>query len=213
MNGLMVLQLKAKPVLLIYKYTKGNYRNKRLTMKLYINVWKPLLISAFLFFTSCSISDYPSNITPVQPIENFKLGHLIVKAENTQRGFFSRNASEEILEHTLKTKLTNLLSNQNGNHFFHLSVVVSGYVLAKPGIPVILSPKSVLIIDVSIFDDETEQKVFSKPKRFSIFESLSSNTIIGSGLTLTAEEQLDNLTTIATHKISQWLISNKNIFE
>ena len=105
----------------------------------------------------------------------------------------------------------NSLSKQNGNQFFHISVVVSGYVLAKPGIPIILSPKSILIVDVSIFNDESEQKVFNKPKRFSIFESLSGNTILGSGLTLTAEEQLDNLTTIATYKISQWLVSNKDV--
>ena len=209
----MVLQLKVKPVLLVLNQTKGNHRNKRLYMKLFIKVWKPLLISAFLLFTGCSISDYPSDITPVQQIENFKLGHLVVKAENTQKGFFSRNASEEILESTLKKKLLNSLSKQNGSHFFHISVVVSGYVLAKPGLPIILSPKSVLILDVFIFDDESEQKVFNKPKRFSIFESLNGNTIIGSGLTLTAEEQLDNLTTIATYKISQWLVSNKDVFE
>ena len=39
---------------------------------------------------------------------------------------------------------------------------MSGYILAKPGIPIILSPKSILIVDVSIFDDESEQKVFDK---------------------------------------------------
>ena len=182
-------------------------------MKLYIEMWKLLLISTFLFFTGCSISDYPSDINPVEPIGNFKLGHLVVKADNTQKGFFSRDASEQILENTLKKKLSNSLSKQNGNHFFHISVVVSGYILAKPGIPIILSPKSILIVDVSIFDDESEQKVFDKPKRFSVFESLSSNTLIGSGLTLTAEEQLDNLTTIATYKISQWLVSNKDVFD
>ena len=182
-------------------------------MKLYIEMWKPLLISTFFFFTGCSISDYPSDISPIQPIENFRLGHLVVKAENTQKGFFSRKASEQVLEDTLKNKLLISLSKQNGNHFFHISVVVSAYVLAKPGIPIILSPKSILIVDVSIFDDDSEQKVFDKPKRFSVFESLSSNTLIGSGLTLTAEEQLDNLTTIATYKINQWLVSNKDIFE
>ena len=182
-------------------------------MKLYIKMWEPLLITTFLFFTGCSISDYPSDINPVPSIGNFKLGHVVVKAENAQKGFFSRNASEQILENTLKKKLSNSLSKQNGNQFFHISVVVSGYVLAKPGIPIILSPKSILIVDVSIFNDESEQKVFNKPKRFSIFESLSGNTILGSGLTLTAEEQLDNLTTIATYKISQWLVSNKDVFE
>ena len=71
-------------------------------MKLYIEMWKLLLISTFLFFTGCSISDYPSDINPVEPIGNFKLGHLVVKADNTQKGFFSRDASEQILENTLK---------------------------------------------------------------------------------------------------------------
>ena len=102
--------------------------------------------------------------------------------------------------------------NQNGEHFFHISVVVSGYVLAQPGIPILLSPKSVLILDVFLFDDQTQEKVFEKPTRFTIFESFSTDTLLGTGLTLTAEEQLDDLTTIAVYKISNWLAKNKEVF-
>ena len=181
-------------------------------MKLYFEMWKPLLILTFFFFTGCSISDYPSTITPAQPIGDFKLGHLVVKAETAQKGFFSRNASKTVLEETLKKKLSKSLVNQNGEHFFHISVVVSGYVLAQPGIPILLSPKSVLILDVFLFDDQTQEKVFEKPTRFTIFESFSTDTLLGTGLTLTAEEQLDDLTTIAVYKISNWLVKNKEVF-
>ena len=182
-------------------------------MKIYLNLKQYSIIIIFLFSSACSISNYPTEIPTIPNIGNFKLGHLVVKAENTQKGFFSRNVSEEILEKTLKEKLSKLLNNQNGDHFFHISAVISGYVLAKSGIPVLLSPKSVLIIDVFIFDDQTQQKVFENPRRFSIFESFSSDTIIGTGLTLTAEQQLDDLTTIAVNKIGDWLIDNKEIFE
>ena len=116
----------------------------------------------FLLCFACSISNYSKEIPTIPNIGNFKLGHLVVKAENAQKGFFSRNASKQTLEKTLKEKLSKLLSNQNGDHFFHISAIVSGYVLAQPGIPVLLSPKSVLIIDVFIFDDQTQQKVFEK---------------------------------------------------
>jgi hypothetical protein len=182
-------------------------------MKIHLNLKQYSIVIILLFCSACSISNYPTEIPTIPNIGKFKLGHLVVKAENAQKGFFSRNASEEVLEKTLKEKLTKLLSNQNGDHFFHISAIISGYVLAQPGIPVLLSPKSVLIIDVFIFDDKTQQKVFEKPRRFTIFESFSSDTIIGTGLTLTAEQQLDDLTTIAANKVGDWLIDNKEIFK
>tara|TARA_B110000483_G_C18202740_1_gene546025 strand:- start:698 stop:1249 length:552 start_codon:yes stop_codon:yes gene_type:complete len=182
-------------------------------MKIYLNLKQYSIMILFLLCSACSISNYSKEIPTIPNIGNFKLGHLVVKAENAQKGFFSRKASKQTLEKTLKEKLSKLLINQNGDHFFHISAIISGYVLAQPGIPVLLSPKSVLIIDVFIFDDQTQQKVFEKPRRFAIFESFSTDTIIGTGLTLTAEQQLDDLTTIAVNKIGNWLIDNKEIFE
>jgi len=78
-------------------------------------------------------------------------------------------------------------------------------VLAQPGVPLLVSPNSILIIRVTVWDDAAGKKLNEKPEQMTIFESLSGETAIGSGLTQSGEEQLRNLSVNAAKQIEIFL--------
>ena len=89
---------------------------------------------------------------------------------------------------------------------------VEGYVLAQPGIPVVASPKSVLVVSVTIWDDEKQAKLNEEPEVITVFERLSGETAISSGLTQTKEQQMLNLSRNASLKIHQWMLEHPEWF-
>ena len=65
--------------------------------------------------------------------------------------------------------------------------------LAKPRIPVLLSPKLALILNAIIWDDAVGLKLDAGPHPIVVIESLMAKTLIGSGLTMSRRAQLENL--------------------
>ena len=85
--------------------------------------------------------------------------------------------------------------------------------LAPPGVPVVASPKSVLIVAVTLWDDRTQTKLNEKPRIFTVFERLSGETFVGSGLTQSRDQQMKNLSQNAARLIQGWMEENKAWFE
>ncbi len=81
-----------------------------------------------------------------------------------------------------------------------------------PGIPLVLSPKSALVVTVNIWDDAAQRTVNAEGKQFTVFERLSGETVVGSGLTQSREQQMQNLSRNAARLINEWLVENKAWF-
>lgn len=143
---------------------------------------------------------------------DFYLGHAIVVAENATIGPASRRASNEEWEEALTTEMRRRFSRYDGDTIYHLGVSVDGYVLAIPGIPVVAAPKSVLILGVSLWDDAAGVKINDTPHRITVLESLSGETVVSSGLTQSAEQQMQNLAQNAVLAIENWLAANPDWF-
>lgn len=76
--------------------------------------------------------------------------------------------------------------------------------LAQPGVPVVLSPKSALILQLSVWDNATQTRI-AEPEHITLLENLTAKTLIGSGLTQSAEAQIENLAQTAAKRIERWL--------
>lgn len=142
----------------------------------------------------------------------FKLGHNVVVTENATKGPFSRDATPEELQTSLMAEIDRRMGRYEGTQFYHLGVSIDGYILALPGIPVVASPKSALIISVRVWDDAAGVKLTDKPHQLTILESFSGSNIVGSGLTRTKEQQLQNLTENAALAIETYLKDNAEWF-
>lgn len=145
-------------------------------------------------------------------LQNFYLGHAIVVADTATVGPASRRAEPEEWQEVLGSELRRRFSRYDGDRLYHLGVSVDGYVLAIPGIPLVAAPRSVLILGVTLWDDAAGTKVNDTPHRITVLESLSGETVVSSGLTQSAAQQMQNLSQNAVLAIENWLASNPDWF-
>lgn len=143
---------------------------------------------------------------PAVPLGDFKLGHNIVVASKAAKGPLSRSATEDELKTAMTAALAERFDRYEGEKLYHFGASIEGYVLAAPGIPLVFSPKSILIINVTVWDDAANAKLNAEPHQITVFESLGKGPIVGSGYTQTAEEQLKNLTQNASKAIERYLV-------
>ncbi len=166
------------------------------------------LLSTLLALTACAVPQKEVTEAPVD-LGDFVLGHNIVVAPDLTKGPLSREATKEEWIASVKAAIDARLGRYDGTRLVHLGVNVSGYVLAQPGVPILLAPKSALIITVTAWDDRAGEKFHEEPKMITVLETFTGASIVGSGLTMTAEEQMANLSYNVAKAIEGWLHENR----
>ena len=163
---------------------------------------------AVVFVTLALLGACARNDVVEAPVDlgEFKLGLNIVVADNPQKVPISREASKEDLAASMKAAM------QERDKFYNFGVSIDAYALAPPGIPLVLSPKSALVVTATIWDDAAGEKLNEKGEQFTVFEGIDGNTLVGSGLTQTAQQQLDRLTFNAARRIERWLTEHPEWF-
>ncbi len=164
-------------------------------------------IAALAALVSCTAPSGPVD-DPKRELGDFVLGHNIVVAPQFQRGPLSRPADKEVFIASMKNAIDARFGRYDGDRTVHFGINISGYVLAQAGVPLVLSPKSALIITVTAWDDRAGERFNSEAREFIVLESFTG-PIIGSGMTMTAEEQMENLTYNAAKQIEEWLYDNR----
>jgi len=171
--------------------------------------WGGLLL-AMITLGACANN---AQLTEKADLGPFQLGHLVVIADDALEGPLSRNATEAELENAVITEVNRRFGRYQGGRFYNMGIAVDGFVLAQPGIPVVLSQKSAMFAKVTLWDDTLQKKLNEEPKQIVVFETLSGNAIIGSGLTLTAEEQLANISQNLVKEIEDWMANHPEWFD
>lgn len=143
---------------------------------------------------------------------DFRLSHNIVVAGNAQMGPFSRTATAEEWEESIRAAVARRFERYEGTRLYHIAVSVDGYVLAMPGVPLVASPRSALIIGVHLWDDQLGRPLNEERKQITVLESVSGETLLSSGLTQSGEQQMQNLSTNAALLIENWLAENPQWF-
>ena len=150
---------------------------------------------------------------PTVALGDFYFGHNIVVAENATRGPLSREAAPEEWEEVIRTEMDRRFRRFDGDRLYHLAIGVDGYVLAMPGVPVVAAPKSALIFGVTVWDDAAGDKINERPHRITVLETLGGDSLVGSGLTRSREEQMQDLAQNAARAVENWLRENIEWFE
>ncbi len=161
---------------------------------------------ALAFLAACSL---PADVDePSVSLGNFRLGHNIVVVDNPEVGPFSRTVTDEEWKERMTQAMSDRFGGYDGEKFYHIGVKMDLYVLALPGIPVLFTPKSVLVLTVNMWDDSTGEKVNAEEKVFTVFEGLSGETVVGSGLTRGKKKQMAVLSNNAAKMIQDWILEN-----
>ncbi|MDO9637224.1 MAG: hypothetical protein Q7J44_01625 [Pseudotabrizicola sp.] len=149
---------------------------------------------------------------PPVPLGDFALGLNIVVTDKTEKVPISRNATGEEWQSAMKKAVDARFGRYQGTKLYNIGISVDGYALAPPGIPVVAAPKSILVITANIWDDAAGQKLNADGKQITVFESLSGETVIGTGLTRNKQEQMDALSYNAVKRVEEWLLQNPEWF-
>jgi hypothetical protein len=153
---------------------------------------------------------------PPAELGNFQLGFAVVVADNMKKVPISRDATVEEWEAALTKALeARFRRYQNGTKLYNIGVAVDGYALAPPGVPIVASPKSILVVSATVFDDAAQVMLNpeGKGKQITIFERRDGeSTLLGSGLTKTKQEQIDELSYVTALRVEEWLADNPEWF-
>lgn len=149
--------------------------------------------------------------TPEDPLADlgaFRLGHNVVVASKARTGPISRAATTQEWEAVMKNAIANRFGRYQGDQLYHLGISVEGFMLAPPGLPLVYTPKSALIVNVTVWDDAANAKLNAEPEQFTVFESTTGESfIMGSGNERTKEEQMAGLSANAVREIETWMVA------
>jgi hypothetical protein len=149
---------------------------------------------------------------PAPPLGDFVLGLNIAVADNVQKVPISRDADPKDWEASVKKAVAARFGRYEGSRIYNIGISIDAYALAPPGIPLVVSPKSVLVVTANIWDDATGVKLNPEGKQMTIFEGASPDTMIGSGLTQNKQKQMETLSYNAAKSVEKWLLENPQWF-
>lgn len=160
------------------------------------------LLLGLLILASCTTEVQDQDAQ--KEMGDFRLGYAVVVGEDMVQGPLSRQGNSDQIIASVKSAIEEQLSDYKGSKYYHVAVKLEAYILAQPGVPLVFSPKSTLILQVSLWDNVTQQRM-SEPEQIRIFEPIRIRSIIGSGYTQNAEEQTNVLAQEAARMIEEWL--------
>ena len=165
--------------------------------------------------SACGVPD-PSTQALV-PMGNFALGTNAVVTVDPKKGPLSRTVDVEEFKAILEDEMERRFRRYEGERVFHMGTAIEGYVVAAPGIPLVLSPKSILIVRFTLYADELGPdgkpvKLNPETKLITVFESFGAGAVVGSGYTQSPEEQMRMLSRNAALAIQRYMLENPEWF-
>ena len=176
----------------------SNFQSARLLRSL-------TLLLGFSLLAACETNDLKK---PPVPLGDFVMGHNIAIADTAQVPGISRQATADEWEAAMKQAMVDRFGRYEGSRIYNFGINIDGYVLAPPGVPVVASPRSALIITVHVFDDATQTELNPGGKQLTMLEGISPESFVGSGWTQTKEQQLARMAYRAALSVQNYLLAN-----
>ena len=128
------------------------------------------------------------------------------------RWAISRDATKEEWQDAVQKAIAARFGRYEGDKLYNIGISIDGFALAPPGVPLVLKPKSVLVITANVWDDKSQKKLNAEGKQLTIFEHMSAETVIGSGVTQSKAKQMEILAYNAAKAVENWLLENPEWF-
>ena len=149
---------------------------------------------------------------PPVPLGEFALGLNIAVADKVEMVPISRPATVEEWEAAMIEAVDDRFGRYEGTRLYNIGISIDAYALAPPGIPVVAAPKSILVVTANIWDDAAQKKLNPEGHQITVFESLSGETVIGTGITRSKKQQMEALAFNAVKKVEDWLLEHPDWF-
>lgn len=168
-----------------------------------------VLSLSLAFLAACEGNDLKK---PPAPLGDFVMGHNITVAANVQVPGISRVVTEAEWETAMETAMDDRFGRYEGSHIYNFGISIDGYVLAPPGVPVVASPRSALILTVHVYDDAIQTELNPGGTRLTMVEGVSPESFIGSGWTQNKDQQLARMAYRGALAVQNYLLEHPEWF-
>lgn len=168
-----------------------------------------MLILGLGLLAACETNDLKK---PPVPLGDFVMGLNIAIADNAQVPGISRQVTADEWEAAMKQAMVDRFGRYEGSKIYNFGINIDGYVLAPPGVPVVASPRSALILTVHVFDDATQTELNPGGKQLTLVEGISPESFIGSGWTQSKDQQLARMAYRGALAVQNYLLENPEWF-
>ncbi|WP_371156831.1 hypothetical protein [Jannaschia sp. 2305UL9-9] len=141
---------------------------------------------------------------------DFQLGYTVLVTDNIKKIPPSRDATPEKWASVMDAELSRRFGRYQGGKDYVIALAIEGYSLAPPGIPVVLTPKSILVVSANVWEADPQRKI-GGPEQITTFEG-ADTLFLGSGLMKDSDEQMLTLARNMAFKIQSWMIRNGDWF-
>ncbi|CTQ50084.1 hypothetical protein [Jannaschia donghaensis] len=143
------------------------------------------------------------------PMGDFELAFTVVVSENAKKIPPSRTATPEQLKSVMTAEVERRFGAYSGGTGYVIALNIDGYSLAPPGIPIVLTPKSILVVSANLWRADPQEKL-AGAEQISTFEG-AETLLLGSGLVKDADQQLETLCRNMARKVQAWLLRNPTL--
>lgn len=169
-----------------------------------------MLVLGLGLLAACARNDLQK--APV-PLGDFVIGHNIVVADSAAVPGISRKVTPDQWEAALTKAMADRFGRYEGSRIYNFGTSVDAYVLAPPGLPIVASPRSAVIITVHVYEDAKGVELNPGGKQLTVLESSSPEALIGSGLTQSKLVQMERLSYDAAKAVQRYLLDNPAWFD
>ena len=162
-------------------------------------------VIGLLVLVACDAQDAGE---PPKPMGNFQMGLNIVVPDTAQTIAISRKATPEEWKSVMTQAMGDRFGSYTGDKLFDFGISIDGYMLAPPGVPLVASPRSALIITVNVWDDAKQELLVAGGKRLTIVEGVSPDSVIGSGWTQSKEAQMKKMAFNAAKAVQDYMLEH-----
>ena len=165
-------------------------------------------LSALFLLVALAACDAKDMADAPHPMGNFKMNANFIDAKKAQTLPLSRDATPEEWEAVLKAAMQERFGPYTGDKLFEFGISIDGYILAPPGVPVVASPSSALIIRVHVYDTASKKFLEEGGKRMVVLEGVSKDSVIGSGWTQNKNAQMKKMARNAAKAVQDYMLEH-----
>lgn len=166
--------------------------------------WVGLALAAV---TGCATPELELEPEDMVSLGDFRLGYNIVVANDVTQSPGSREATEEELTDAVRAAMETRVGRYDGDGLYHIGLRIEAYSLGQTGIPIVASPRSVMLIALNIWDDATQEKLNAEPVRITAYDT-AAGPLVGTGFVRTREQQLAAVAYNAAAEVEDYLEAN-----
>ena len=167
-----------------------------------------VLASVMLVLTGCAetqIDEAPESLG------EFKLRVNYAFADKAVQGPVSRDATPAEWTAAIEQAVDQRLARYQGTQEYDIGISLEGFMLAPPGVPILMNPRSTAIVRVNLYDVERKE-FLAKAHQMQVFEDTSGESaLVGSGHARTREEQLAGLALNVADKVEEWMAEQHSV--